>query len=124
MKNEIEKNKKMKAIVYTKYGPPEVLQLKEVDKPVVKENDVLVRVHAAAINAGDYFMMSGSPWLIRFVIGFPKPRNPILGWDVAGYVEEVGKDLLIQCHDEVSQGLGVQGVNYIAYSWCHLFICK
>ncbi|MGD2250325.1 MAG: NAD(P)-dependent alcohol dehydrogenase [Candidatus Methanofastidiosia archaeon] len=83
----------MKAIVYTEYGPPEVFQLKEVDKPVVKENGVLVRVNAAAINAGDYFMMSGSPWLIRLMIGFPNPKNHILGWDVAGCVEKVGKEV-------------------------------
>jgi NADPH:quinone reductase-like Zn-dependent oxidoreductase len=63
----------MKAIVQNDYGSPNVLKLKEVDKPVIKENDVLVRVHAAALNAGD------------------KPKNYILGWDVAGYVEAVGK---------------------------------
>ena len=80
----------MKAIVYTEYGPPDVLQLKEVDKPVVKEKDVLVRVNATSINAGDYFTMKGSPWLIRFVTGFPNPKNHILGWDVAGHVEKVG----------------------------------
>lgn len=93
MKNEIKKNRKMKAMVYTRYGPPEVFQLKEVEKPVVKENDVLVRVHAAAVNAGDYFMMSGSPWFIRFMLGFPNPKNHVLGWDVAGCVEEVGKEV-------------------------------
>ncbi|MBE9535242.1 MAG: NAD(P)-dependent alcohol dehydrogenase [Proteobacteria bacterium] len=81
----------MKAIVQNDYGSPNVLKLKEVDKPVIKENDVLVRVHAAALNAGDYFSMRGSPWLVRFTVGFPKPKNYILGWDVAGRVEAVGK---------------------------------
>jgi NADPH:quinone reductase-like Zn-dependent oxidoreductase len=83
----------MKAIVQNEYGSPDVLKLEEVDKPVVKENDVLVRVHAAALNAGDYFPMRGSPWLVRFVVGFPKPKNHILGWDVAGHVDEVGKNV-------------------------------
>jgi len=80
----------MKAIVMNAYGGPEVLELKEVDKPTVAEGDVLVRVQAAALNAGDYFSMRGSPWLVRFSVGFPRPKDHILGWDVAGVVEEVG----------------------------------
>ena len=92
----------MKAIVQNEYGSPEVLKLKEVDKPVVKENDVLVSVHAVALNAGDYFSMRGSPWLARFTVGFPKPKNYILGWDVAGHVEAVGKNVKrFQPGDEV-----------------------
>jgi NADPH:quinone reductase-like Zn-dependent oxidoreductase len=83
----------MKAIVLNNYGGPEVLELKEVDKPEVTENDVLVGVHAASLNAGDYFTMRGSPWLARFSSGFPKPKDHILGWDVAGQVEEVGKNV-------------------------------
>ena len=80
----------MKAIVQNDYGSTNVLKLKEVENPVVKENDVLVRVHAAALNAGDVFSMRGSPWLARFSVGFPKPKNYILGWDMAGHVREVG----------------------------------
>jgi NADPH:quinone reductase-like Zn-dependent oxidoreductase len=92
----------MKAIVQNEYGSPDVLKLKEVDKPVVKENDVLVSVHAVALNAGDYFSMRGSPWLARFTVGFPKPKNYILGWDLAGHVEAVGKNVkLFQPGDEV-----------------------
>jgi len=68
-------------------------QLKEVDKPEVKENDVLVRVVAASINAGDIFSVKGSPWLARFSVGFPKPKDYILGWDAAGYVEAVGEQV-------------------------------
>jgi NADPH:quinone reductase-like Zn-dependent oxidoreductase len=83
----------MKAIVMNAYGGPEVLELKEVDKPVVTENDVLVRVHASSLNAGDYFSMRGSPWLARFDVGFPKPKDHILGWDAAGHVEEVGENV-------------------------------
>jgi NADPH:quinone reductase-like Zn-dependent oxidoreductase len=92
----------MKAIVLNAYGGPDVLELKEVDQPVVTENDVLVGVHAAGLNAGDYFSMRGSPWLARFDVGFPKPKDHILGWDVAGRVEEVGKNVTrFQPGDEV-----------------------
>ena len=83
----------MKAIVLNAYGGPDVLELKEVDQPAVTENDVLVGVHAAGLNAGDYFSMRGSPWLARLDVGFPKPKDHILGWDVAGHVEEVGKNV-------------------------------
>ena len=75
------------------YGGPEVLELKEVDQPEISENDVLVGVHAAGLNAGDYFSMRGSPWLARLSVGFPKPKDYILGWDVAGHVEAVGKNV-------------------------------
>jgi NADPH:quinone reductase-like Zn-dependent oxidoreductase len=80
----------MKAIVQTDYGSPDVLNLAEVALPVVKENEVLVRVKAASLNAGDVFTMRGNPWLTRLMVGFPKPKNHILGWDMAGVVETVG----------------------------------
>ena len=83
----------MKAIVMNAYGGPDVLELKEVDEPEITENDVLVNVHAASLNAGDYFSMRGSPWLARFTVGFPKPKDHILGWDVAGHVEAVGENV-------------------------------
>lgn len=80
----------MKAIVQTDYGSPAVLSLQEVAQPAPTDDQVLVRVRAMAINAGDYFTMRGSPWLVRFFVGFPKPRDYILGWDMAGHVEAVG----------------------------------
>ncbi len=83
----------MKAVVLNAYGGPEVLDLKDVERPEVKEDTVRVRVHAAGVNAGDCFFMRGSPWLARFSVGFPKPNDFILGWDVAGRVESVGKDV-------------------------------
>jgi NADPH:quinone reductase-like Zn-dependent oxidoreductase len=83
----------MKAIVINAYGGPDVLEVKEVGKPDITENDVLVRVHAASLNAGDYFSMRGSPWLARFSVGFPKPKDHILGWDAAGEVEAVGQNV-------------------------------
>lgn len=95
----------MKAIVQNGYGGPEVLTLKEIDKPVLKEKDILVRVSAAGVNAGDVFSMRGNPWLIRFSVGFPKPKDYVLGWDVAGRVEAVGMDVtLFQPGDEVFSG--------------------
>ncbi len=83
----------MKAIVQNAYGSPDVLQFKEVANPVVKGDEILVRVHAAALNAGDVFSMKGSPWLARFSVGFPKPKDYILGWDMAGRVEAVGEQV-------------------------------
>lgn len=81
----------MKAIVLNEYGSAENLTLSEVAKPIVKEKEILVKIHAAAINAGDCFSMRGSPWVVRFMVGFPKPRKDyILGWDMAGTVEEAG----------------------------------
>jgi len=73
------------------YGGPEVLELKEVVEPRVADNDVLIKVKAVGLNAGDYFSMRGSPWLARMTVGFPKPKDHILGWDVAGEVAKVGR---------------------------------
>lgn len=80
----------MKAIVYTQYGSPEVLQLKEVEKPIPKDDEVLIKVEAASINASDWEFLRGSPLYTRFW-GPLKPRHPILGSDVAGRIETVGK---------------------------------
>jgi NADPH:quinone reductase-like Zn-dependent oxidoreductase len=97
----------MKAIVQNDYGSPDVLDLKEVDKPAVQENEVLVKVHAAALNAGDVFSMRGSPWPVRFTNGFPKPKNYILGWDLAGRVQTVGeKETRFRPGDEVFGSCG------------------
>ena len=85
----------MKAIVQLGYGSPDkVLELKEIELPEVKENDVLVRVHSASIHSGDYFGVRGSPFVARFSIGFPNPKeNYVPGFDVAGYVEAVGSSV-------------------------------
>jgi NADPH:quinone reductase-like Zn-dependent oxidoreductase len=87
------KDKKMKAIVYEKYGPPEVLQLKEVEKPTPKSDEVLVKVQAASVNPGDWHALRGTPFLQRLETGLLKPSNKILGADVAGTVEAIGSGI-------------------------------
>jgi NADPH:quinone reductase-like Zn-dependent oxidoreductase len=83
----------MKAGVINAYGSPDVIELKQVARPAIKDNEVLVRVHAAALNAGDVFALRGSPWLIRLSIGLNRPKDYILGWDMAGRVEAVGRQV-------------------------------
>src|SRR3990170_299672 len=84
----------MKANVHTKYGPPELLQLKEVEKPTPKENQVLVKVHAASINAAEYRMMRANPFPVRLMVGgLLRPKDPRFGSDVAGRVEAVGENV-------------------------------
>ncbi len=83
----------MKAIVQNDYGSSDVFELKDIDKPLVKDDHVLVRVHAAALHAGDYFTMRGVPYPVRLIAGWPKPKNYIPGYDVAGSVETVGRSV-------------------------------
>ena len=92
----------MKAIVQTGYGSPDFFELREIDKPAIKDNEVLVRVHAAALHAGDVFFMRGVPYMVRLSAGLPRPKNYIPGYDVAGQVEAVGKKVTqFQPGDEV-----------------------
>jgi NADPH:quinone reductase-like Zn-dependent oxidoreductase len=83
----------MKAIVQTKYGPPEVLQLQEVEKPVPKENEVLIKIHATTVTAVDCTFRQGSPFIGRFFAGLTRPKNPIPGTEFAGEIEAVGVDV-------------------------------
>jgi len=83
----------MRAIVYFKYGSPDVLELKEIDKPIVKDDDVLVRVRAASVNPYDWHFMTGLPYLGRLQFGLLKPKANGLGADLAGLVEAVGKNV-------------------------------
>jgi NADPH:quinone reductase-like Zn-dependent oxidoreductase len=92
----------MKAIVYHRYGPPDVLQLQEVDKPVVRDDAVLVRVRAAAVNPYDWHFMRGEPYFMRLFVGLRTPKRNGLGVDYAGQVEAVGQDVTqFQPGDEV-----------------------
>ncbi len=92
----------MKAIICTEYGPPDVLQLREIDKPVPKDNEVLVKVHAATATATGLGARTGKPVIARLSSGFTKPKNSILGVELAGEIEAVGKDVkLFQAGDQV-----------------------
>jgi NADPH:quinone reductase-like Zn-dependent oxidoreductase len=83
----------MKAIVYHQYGSPDVLKFEEVEKPSPKDNEVRVKVHAASVNAADWHLLRGEPFLVRLDSGLQKPKNAILGADVSGEVEAVGKNV-------------------------------
>ncbi|MEG3849556.1 NAD(P)-dependent alcohol dehydrogenase [Microcoleus sp. herbarium19] len=83
----------MKAIVQTEYGSPDVLSLEEVDRPAVKDNGVLVRVYGSSVNAADWHLMRGTPFIARLAFGLLKPKFKTLGMDVAGRVEAVGENV-------------------------------
>jgi len=88
----------LKAIVYERYGSPDVLQLQEVEKPSPKNNEVLIKIHAATVTSGDCRVRSlnvpaGFRFIMRLVFGISKPRQPILGSELAGVIESVGKDV-------------------------------
>lgn len=92
----------MKAILYTKYGSPDVLHLEDVEKPVPKDNEVLIKVHATTVTAGDVRMRSFNvprwQWpLARVYLGIVKPKRPILGMEIAGEVVSIGKDVTLFC---------------------------
>ena len=96
----------MKAIVYRKYGPPEVLKQEEIEKPVFGENEILVKVVAASANPADWHLIRGKPFPARLSSGLFKPKNNIPGIDIAGRVEAVGKNVKeFQEGDEVFGGM-------------------
>ena len=91
----------MKAIVYTQYGPADVLHLQEVEKPTPKDNEVLIKVHASSVTAGDcnargfVFVPPGFGFLSRVMFGLRKPKQPILGTELSGEIAQVGKDVIL-----------------------------
>lgn len=100
----------MKAIFATKYGPPDLLELKEVDQPVPFKDEILIRVRASSINAFDWRTLRADPFFIRFMSGLTKPKNPILGADVAGTIEAVGSEVTqFQVGDEVFADTSASG---------------
>jgi NADPH:quinone reductase-like Zn-dependent oxidoreductase len=101
----------MKAIVYTRYGSPDVLQLKDVEKPAPRDNEVLVRVRAASVNAYDWHFLTADISLIRVMgAGLLRPKNPRLGADVAGQIEAVGRNVSqLRPGDEVFGDLAGHG---------------
>jgi NADPH:quinone reductase-like Zn-dependent oxidoreductase len=111
---------KMKAIVHTKYGPPDELQLKEVEKPVPKDNEVLIKIHASTVTTSDCnarnftFVPKSFMFFARIMFGFKKPKINILGIDLAGEIEAVGID--VKRFKEGDQVFGSPGTNFGAHA--------
>jgi NADPH:quinone reductase-like Zn-dependent oxidoreductase len=109
----------MKAIIYTEYGSPDVLQFKDVEKPTPKEDEVLIKVHAASLNAADLHYLRADPFLIRPTSGLLKPKNTFLGADVAGRIEAVGRTVTqFKPGDEVFGDLSESGRGTFAEYVC------
>ena len=104
----------MKAIICTKYGAPDVLQLAEVKKPFPKDNEVLIKIHATSATSGDARIRRADPFIIRLIFGFEKPRKSILGVVVAGEIQSVGKDVTkFKVGDQV---FGTSGMSFGTYA--------
>jgi NADPH:quinone reductase-like Zn-dependent oxidoreductase len=109
----------MKAIIYTKYGSPDVLELQEIEKPTPKDNEVLVKVHAAATNPADWHLMRAEPFLARLENGLLKPKHTRLGADVAGRVEAAGRNVTqFRVGDEVFGELPLNALGSFAEYVC------
>lgn len=104
----------MKAIIYEKYGTPDVLHLSEVEKPAPKDNEVLIRVHATAVNSGDVRLRKANPFAVRFMFGLFKPNRKILGVVLSGEIEEVGKN--VKHFKEGDKVFGTTGMKFGAYA--------
>ncbi len=109
-------SKIMKAIVCTKYGSPDVLQLAEVKKPSPKDNEVLIKIHATSATSGDARIRRADPFIIRLIFGFKKPRKSILGVVVAGEIEAIGKSVTkFKVGDQIFGASGMRFGTYAQY---------
>jgi NADPH:quinone reductase-like Zn-dependent oxidoreductase len=100
----------MKAIVHTEYGPPELLELREVDKPTPNEDEILVKVQASSVNPRDWHLMRADPFPVRIIVGLQKPKKTLIGSDMAGRVEAVGSNVKqYKPGDEVFGDIGAVG---------------
>ncbi len=104
----------MKAIELSKYGAPEFLQMKEVEKPSPKENEILIKIHASSVSSGDARMRRADPFVIRLIFGFKRPRRPILGVVVAGEIEAIGTS--VSKYKIGDQVFGSSGMNFGAHA--------
>lgn len=109
----------MKAIVYTKYGPPDVLQFKDVEKPTPRDDQILIEIHAASANPADWHLMRAEPFLARLQNGLLKPKNTKLGADIAGRVEAAGRNITqFQVGDDVFGSLPLDELGGFAEYVC------
>ena len=104
----------MKAIVFTKYGTPDVLELREVEKPTPKDNEVRIRIYAATVTPSDCAFRKADPVVIRFMYGFLRPRHSILGVELSGVIDAVGKD--VRSFKEGDEVFGISPRTFGAYA--------
>jgi len=105
----------MKAIVYTKYGSPDVLHLEEVERPTAGDNEVVIKVHATTVTAGDVKTRKGDPFFVRFASGLMRPKTKILGFEFAGEIESVGAGVKRFVKGDQVFGVSMKGGGYAEY---------